>query len=177
MRAAASPARNCVFFLSVALLLCSRSAATEFVSWNGEFRIHRDFARMTVTQSEAREQAFYFDVNGLVERTTLPSQEAGDVGKAAAALVGSTFRLVPAKSEANYLIQIRADRLTNYAIRNQKREPSSGQVMISLCHLPIADVAGDCGNLTFFYFATFRGVDVLNKVFPVWAEMTLRSSP
>jgi hypothetical protein len=143
-----------------------------------EFQIHRDFARMTVSQSEAREQAFYFDVNGLVERTTLPGKEAGDVGKAAAALiVGSTFRLVSAKSEANYLIQIRADRLTNYAIRNQKREPSSGLVLIGLCRLPTADVAGDCGSLTFFYFATFHGVDVLNKAFPLWAAMTLRSSP
>jgi len=143
---------------------------------NNEFQVHRDFARMVFTPSEAREQTFYFDLKGLVERTTLPGKEAEDVGKAADELLRSALRLVPAKSDAKYFIQMRVDRLTDYAIRNPSRVPASGLVMISLCRLPIQDVAADCGNLMFYYFGTFQGVDVLKKVFPIWTAMTLQSS-
>ncbi len=160
-----------LFFI---VLPCSLGAAAEVVLSNDESQVHSDFARMAVADSEAKEQAFYFDVNGLVERTTLSGKEAEDVGKAANELVRSVFRLTPTKSDAKYIIQMRVDRLTNYAIRNPRRMPSSGPVMISLCRLPINDVASDCGNLTFFYFGAFRGVDALQKTFPVWTAMTLR---
>ncbi|MBX9824493.1 MAG: hypothetical protein K2Y27_05800 [Xanthobacteraceae bacterium] len=106
----------------------------------------------------------------------MPANEAIQVSKTATDLLSSSFRLVPAKSEANYFIQIRVDRLTNYAIRNPKRQPSRGQVMISLCRLPIADAGTDCGNLTFFSFSAFQGAEALRKAFPIWISMTLQRS-
>src|ERR1044072_4265299 len=102
--------------LFLVFLLGNPGAAAEVVLSNNEFQVHRDFARMVVTPSEARQQTFYFDLNGLVERTTLPGKKAKDVGQAVSELVRSAFRLVPAKSDAKYFIQMRVDRLTDYAI-------------------------------------------------------------
>jgi hypothetical protein len=177
LSAAAGVGARCVLLLVLISLSSRDGATTEMVSSTVEFQIHRDFSRIILTDSQAKELSFFFDVKGLTERTTLPKNEAQEVGKAATELVSSKFHLVSSKSEANFIVQIRVDNLVNYAIRNPRREPSRGLVMISVCRLPIVDVVDDCGNLTFFYFGTFQGVDVLKKVFPVWAAMTLRSSP
>jgi hypothetical protein len=158
------------------LPLRNHGAVAEVILSNNEFQVYRQLGTIILTEREANEKLFFFDVNGLVERTALPSNEAKEVGKTAIELLGSRFRLVSSKMEASHLIQMRAERFTFFAIRNPKREPARGLVMISLCRLPIVDMGTDCGNVVFYHFSSSLTVEVLKKVFPMWLSMTLQGS-
>ncbi len=92
------------------------------------------------------------------------------IGKQDAAMkdvVGTRLSLT-GPEDAEYLLQIRTEKKTNYAIRNDERIPSDAYVMFSICDVKWSDMAKDCQNTQFFSFDYRGGLAFFDKAFDLW---------
>ena len=72
--------------------------------------------------------------------------------------------------DAEYLLQIRTEKKTNYAVRNDERIPSDAYVMFSICNTKWSDMKKDCQNMQFFSFDYRGGLTFFNKAFDLWLQ-------
>jgi hypothetical protein len=165
-----------LFFLCFANILATTFGnAREVVSLTDEFGVLRDFAQITIKGPDLKSARIFIDTDRFVVRS-LSDEESAKLRHIAIDGLGSHLTLVKSKDEANYLIQIRMGQDTNYAIRNPKRQPSRGYVMISICKLPIQKVSEDCENLQYDYFRAYEAKDIFSRVMHMWVEAKLETS-
>jgi hypothetical protein len=161
-------------FASVAVLLaaCGTGMAREVVALNNDFRILRDFARITLTAPDVQKARVFVDTDRFVV-STLSKAENAELQQIAITGVNSKLNLVKSKEDANYLVQIRMGQEPDYAIRNQQRDYTRGFVMISLCKFPINQISEDCENLQYDYFRKRDAKEAFSTVLDMWIKATL----
>jgi hypothetical protein len=90
----------------------------------------------------------------------------------------SKVALVPRREDANLVAQVTMSPTMNIAIRNPKRAPARGFVILGICNFPIAaTIAGDCDNLTYFYFADVKPGDIFQTIFAKWLNTIFVTPP
>jgi hypothetical protein len=124
-------------FASLAAILAASApgAARQVVSLTNDFAILRDFADITISDQDGKNARVFVDTDRFVV-SSISEAENAELRQIAIDGLSTNLRLVKNKEEANYLVQIRMQQGLNYAIRNPRREPSRGYVMISICKFP-----------------------------------------
>jgi hypothetical protein len=144
------------------------ASADKVLVANDRFIVYRDFSDIVISPEQARSGRAYIDGGPLSSGSvTASNPEMKDI---AARSLTSRVQLVPNKDDANLVIQLRMYQTANYAIRNSQREPAHGFVMVSVCKYPIATIATDCENLTYYYFEDYKAADVFETVFAMWLD-------
>lgn len=155
--------------LCAALLTTAGAAkATEIVSVNDELFIVHDYSKIAISEEKAKSTRLYIgDDQFLID--TLPTAERDQVRAIVLEGLKDKVQIVSRREDANLIVQVRMDQATNVRIRNPKRVAAHGLVMLSVCNFPImATIAGDCDNLTYFYFADYKPSDIFRTVFDKW---------
>ena len=150
------------------LAIAGNARSTEVVSSNDEFLIVHDYSNISIAETQAKTTRLYIGDDQFVV-AALPAADQDEVRAIAIEGLKSKVQLVPRKQDANLIAQVRMDRTMNLGIRNPKRVPAHGLVMLSICNYPIAaTIAGDCDNLTYFYFTDAKAGDIFRTVFGKW---------
>jgi hypothetical protein len=159
--------------LSALIILAAprRAVATEVVSVSNEFMISRDYSRIVIRPPDARSARVFIDPI----RNVSPSENA-ELRGILINLLSDKLQLVSDKANANYFLQIVFERHKNYSIRNPKRDPAHGFILMGLCKYPIEDMPRDCESLTYFYFDNYKKTDVFTKVFHMWVDAVIPSN-
>ena len=161
-------------FVSVAAILAASAPGTarEVISLTDDFRILRDFADITISEQDGKNARVFIDIDRFVVRTISPAENA-ELHQIAIDGLSTKLHLVKNKDQANYLVQLRMGQAPNYAIRNPRKEPSHGYVMISICKFPIGDSSKDCENLQYDYFKDDEAKTVFSTVLRMWLKQTI----
>ena len=161
---------------AAALALVGGGRATNIVSVSDEFFIVHDYSVVTISADEAKSARLYIGADQFIVET-LPAAEQDELRAVVIAGLKSRVQIVSRKEEANLVGQVRMNQTTNIAIRNPKRAPAHGFVMLGLCNYPItATIANDCDSLTYFYFADDKPSDIFRRIFAKWLEAKFPAS-
>jgi hypothetical protein len=148
-----------------ALILPLNARADEIVLSNDQFVVFRDFSNIVIPEQDIDSVRAFFDAGPLSANSLSTSEEIKSI---AVRLLEKRIKLVPQKGDANLLVQTRMYQTVNPAIRNPSREPAHGLVMVSVCKYPIAVIAKDCENLTYYFFADSNASEIFTKIFTIW---------
>jgi hypothetical protein len=102
---------------------------------------------------------------GDLPSNSVSEEELENIRATAVHQLGNKVSLVPQRQDANLLIQIRAYKSINYAIRNSKHMPAQGLILVAFCKLPASEATTDCENFNYYYFANQEPIDLFQKVF------------
>jgi hypothetical protein len=161
-------AANTLALCAAALALAGAARATEIVAMTDELLIVHDYSTIIVSAEQAKTAKLYIGADQFVIGT-LPAAEQDAVRAIAIEGLKSKVALVPRRDDANLVAQVTMNPTMNIAIRNPKRVPAHGFVILGICNFPIAaTIAGDCDNLTYFYFADVKASDIFQTIFAKW---------
>jgi hypothetical protein len=160
------------------LALAGAASATEIVSMTEEFFIVHDYSTITVSAERAKTAKLYIGDDQFVIGA-LPAADKDAVRAIAIeGLKSKVAALVPRREDANLVAQVTMNPTKNIAIRNPKRMPAHGVMILGICNFPIAaTIAGDCDNLTYFYFADVKPVDIFQTIFAKWLNTIFVPAP
>jgi len=160
-----------ILALCVSVLATGGEArATEIVSVTDQAFVVHDYSNIVVSAEQARSARVYFGADQFV-LGALPAADQEEVRAIALDGLKSKAQLVPRREDSNLVVQVTINRNMNLAIRNPKRVPARGFVMLGICNFPIsATINGDCDNLTHFYFADYKAGDIFRTVFGKWLD-------
>jgi hypothetical protein len=166
-----TPRAIAILALCVSVLATGGEAsATDIVSVTDRAFVVHDYSNIVVSVEQARSARVYLGADQFV-LGTLPAADQDEVRAIAIDGLKSKAQLVPRREDANLVVQVTINRAMNLAIRNPKRVPARGFVMLGICNFPItATVNGDCDNKTYFYFADYKAGDIFRTVFSKWLD-------
>jgi hypothetical protein len=156
---------------SLALLFPIHCIATEMVYKDNDFLITRDFTPTVIGATDLATARVFVE-----PMRDLSPSEAAELTQFAIDSLSKKVRVVQTRDDANYRILIRMEKIRDYAIRNPKREPTHGLIVLSTCKWPIKEATRDCENITYYYFADFAYGDIFRRVFRMWLGYVLPAS-
>jgi hypothetical protein len=163
-------------FCAVAPVLANAASKPEIVTVTDELFVVHDYATITVSAERAKSAKLYIGDDQFV-LGALPADEQSAVRATTLEGLKSKVTLVPRREDANLVAQVTINPTTIIAIRNPKRMPAHGFVMLGICNFPIAaTIAGDCDNLTYFYFADVKASDIFQTIFAKWLNAKFPAS-
>jgi hypothetical protein len=146
--------------------LSDSSRAQNVRSANDQFVVFQDFSDIVISERQTRAVRAFIDGGPLTSGSVTASNPT--LQTIASRSLESRVELVAKKEDTNLLVQLRMYQTMNYAIRNPKRKPSHGLIMVSVCKHPIVTIGTDCENLTYYYFADYDAADIFQTVFAMW---------
>jgi hypothetical protein len=164
--------RYCAVLAAIISVNGQPSTAREVVSLTNDLGILRDFSVITIGAADVKAARVFVDTDRFIV-PHLPAAENTKLQQIAVRGLGANLAIVNTKEQANYLIQIRMEQYTNYALRNLRGEPSRGYVMISLCRFPLNE--SNCENLQYIYFKSYEPADIFSRVLSLWLEATVKA--
>jgi hypothetical protein len=163
-------------FCALAPVLADAASKPEIVAVSDELFVVHDYATITVSAERAKTAKLYIGDDQFV-LGALPADQQSAVRATTLEGLKSKVSLVPRREDANLVAQVTVNPLVNIAIRSPKHMPARGFVMLGLCNFPIAaTIAGDCDNLTYFYFADVKASDIFQTIFAKWLNAKFPAS-
>jgi len=158
-----------VFALSVLFILIyfDGAHATDVVLANDNFFVIHDFSNIQIPDNATDAVRAFVDA-GPLSSNAVSAEDFAKVQSITSRLLQTKVHLVSNKEDANLLVQTRIYQSKDFHVRNSKREPSHGLIMISVCKFPIGAIATDCDNNEYYYFADHKAEDVFQNVFNMW---------
>jgi hypothetical protein len=170
------PGRKTLALCAAVLTLAGAASATEVVSMTEELFIVHDYSTITVSAERAKTAKLYLGDDQFVIGA-LPAVDKDAVRAIALEGLKSKVALVTRREDANLVAQVTMNPTMNIAIRNPKRMPAHGLVILGICNFPIAaTIANDCDNLTYFYFAEAKPADIFQMIFAKWLNAKFPAS-
>ncbi len=163
-------------FCALAPMLADAASKPEIVAVTDELFVVHDYATITVSAERAKTAKLYIGDDQFV-LGALSADEQSAVRATTLEGLKTKVTLVPRREDANLVAQVTMNPTMIIAIRNPKRIPAHGLVILGICNFPIAaTVAGDCDNLTYFYFADVKPADIFQTIFAKWLNAKFPAS-
>jgi hypothetical protein len=168
MNATISRAAGIFALCGLLLLACGGARATDIVSVTDQAFVVHDYSNIVISEEQARSARVYLGADQLI-LGALPAADQDEVRAIALDGLKRKAQLVSRRQDSNLVVQVTFDRTANLAIRNPKKVPARGYIMLGICNFPItATIGSDCDNLTYFYFADYKAGDIFQATFSKW---------
>ncbi len=131
---------------------------------NPQLLLIHEVANIVVPRDKASSVGAFINT-GELSANSLSKAELDQIHSVAVSLLGERVSLVPERSDATLLVQIRAYKSMNHAIRNESHEPAHGLILVAFCRLPVGDTITDCENMNHYYFSDLQPLDLFQDVF------------
>jgi hypothetical protein len=146
------------------LTLTDASNAADHRYINPQLLLIHDFADIVIPKDKKSSVRAFIN-SGELSANGVPKAELDQIHSVAVSLLAERVSLAPERNDATLLVQIRAYKWMNYAIRNGDHEPAHGLILVSFCRLPIGDIKTDCENMNYYYFSDLEPLDLFQEVF------------
>jgi hypothetical protein len=153
-----------VIAVIAALSLSSRCRASDYRYINPKLLLIHEFANITIPKDQASSVRAFINA-GELSAKSVQKAELDQIRSVAVSLLGERVSLVPERKDATPLVQIRAYKAMNYAIRNGSHEPARGLILVAFCRLPAGDTSTDCENMNYYYFSDLEPIDLFQDLF------------
>jgi hypothetical protein len=150
--------------ITAMLALTDASQASDYRYINPQLLLIHDFADIVVPKDKASSVRAFIN-NGELSANSVPKAELDQIRSVAVSLLGERVSLASEQNDATLLVQIRAYKSMNYAIRNGNHEPAHGLILVGFCRLPVSDIKTDCENMNYYYFSDLEPLDLFQDVF------------
>jgi hypothetical protein len=147
-----------------ALALSDSGRASDYRYIDPKLLLIREFANVTIPKDQASATRAFINT-GELNANSVPKVELDQIHSIAVSLLGERVALVQERGDATLLVQIRAYKSMNYAIRNGSHEPAHGLILVGFCKLPAKDTTTDCENMNYYYFSDLEPSDLFQDVF------------
>ena len=161
-----SPRLICAKLIAVVALLVlpNDGRASDYRYIDPQLLLIHDFANIVIPKDHASQVRAFINT-GELSANSVPNAELDQIRSVAVSLLGERVSLVSQRQDATLLVQVRAYKAMNYAIRNGRHEAARGLILVGFCRLPAADTTTDCENMNYYYFADVEPIDLFQNVF------------